>query len=256
MLGLNSATQTKAMHGLVGYMSQQFTLYNDLTAAENIRFYGQVYGLSSGDLRRRQAEILHMAGPGRARERADRRACPAAGSSAWRWAAPSCTVRGSSSWTSRPPAWTRSAAASSGTLIYDMARDGVTVLVTTHYMDEAELCQRIGFISQGRLVALDTPARLKQTQMRGEVLEIARVGPRRGDARVEGCPGERPGAPRRGGAVRRADPCRRAQRADAYRETVRSILAVAGVEVRSIEWIAPTLEDVFISSVKGTTSNA
>ncbi len=62
VLGFNSATQTKAMHGVVGYMSQQFTLYSELTAAENIRFYGTVYGLSSADLRTRQAEIIHMAG--------------------------------------------------------------------------------------------------------------------------------------------------------------------------------------------------
>jgi ABC-2 type transport system ATP-binding protein len=51
------------------------------------------------------------------------------------------------------------------TLIYGMAKEGVTVLVTTHFMDEAELCQRVGFITQGRLVAIDTPGRLKQTQM-------------------------------------------------------------------------------------------
>ena len=62
VLGFNSATQTKAMRAVVGYMSQQFTLYNDLTAAENIRFYGMVYGLSRQELRRRQAEIIQMAG--------------------------------------------------------------------------------------------------------------------------------------------------------------------------------------------------
>src|SRR5512138_263062 len=53
VLGLDSARQTKAMHARVGYMSQQFTLYTDLTAAENIRFYGRVYGLSNGDLKKR-----------------------------------------------------------------------------------------------------------------------------------------------------------------------------------------------------------
>ena len=62
VLGLNSATQTKAMHAVVGYMSQLFTLYGDLTAAENIRFYGMVYGLSNVELKQRQVEIIHMAG--------------------------------------------------------------------------------------------------------------------------------------------------------------------------------------------------
>ena len=64
-------------------------------------------------------------------------------------------------------------------LIYAMANIGVTVLVTTHYMDEAELCQRVGFISQGRLMALDTPARLKVDQMRGQVLEINTPPPKK-----------------------------------------------------------------------------
>ena len=61
MLGYIPATQTKAMQAHVGYMSQQFTLYNDLTARENIRFYGKVYGLTREELQR-QAEILQMAG--------------------------------------------------------------------------------------------------------------------------------------------------------------------------------------------------
>src|SRR5512141_2247597 len=58
VLGYDSATQAKSIHARVGYMSQQFTLYNDLTALENIRFYGMVQGLSNGDLRQRQAEII------------------------------------------------------------------------------------------------------------------------------------------------------------------------------------------------------
>jgi ABC-type multidrug transport system ATPase subunit len=89
-------------------MSQQFTLYTDLTASENIRFYDGVHSLTDRDLRQ-------------------------------------CA----------------------------MAHDGVTVLVTTHYMDEAELCRRIGFISQGRLIALDTPERVKETRMARQVLEIS-----------------------------------------------------------------------------------
>src|SRR5512135_1627835 len=62
VLGFDPVTQTKVMQARVGYMSQQFTLYNDLTARENIRFYGMVYGLSRDELRQRQAEIIQMAG--------------------------------------------------------------------------------------------------------------------------------------------------------------------------------------------------
>src|SRR5512147_807806 len=62
VLGYDPAKETKIMQAQVGYMSQQFTLYNELTARENIRFYGQVYGLSSAKLRQREAELLEMAG--------------------------------------------------------------------------------------------------------------------------------------------------------------------------------------------------
>src|SRR5512141_36705 len=62
VLGFDPATQAKIMQAQVGYMSQQFTLYNELTAQENLRFYGQVYGLSTAELNRRQAELLQMAG--------------------------------------------------------------------------------------------------------------------------------------------------------------------------------------------------
>ncbi len=62
VLGFNSATQAKAVHDQIGYMSQQFTLYNDLTAKQNIHFYGMVHGLSDEELCQRQAEIIQMAG--------------------------------------------------------------------------------------------------------------------------------------------------------------------------------------------------
>jgi len=62
VLGFNSATQAKAIHDHIGYMSQQFTLYNDLTPKQNIHFYGMVHGLTNDELKRREAEIIEMAG--------------------------------------------------------------------------------------------------------------------------------------------------------------------------------------------------
>ena len=90
MLGFDSATQAKAMQSPVGYMSQHFTLYNDLTAVENIRFYGRVYGLSDASLRERRPRSSTWPGWRGAKTRSPA-TLPAAGSSAWRWAAPSCT---------------------------------------------------------------------------------------------------------------------------------------------------------------------
>jgi ABC-2 type transport system ATP-binding protein len=134
------------------------------------------------------------------------------------------------------------------TLIYGMARTGVTVLVTTHYMDEAELCQRIGFISQGKLVALDTPARLKQTQMRGDVLEIHAPNPE-GVLRVLKAAQAAGALPLDEVAMYGAQVHAVVPSAAAYRETVQAMLEGQGLAVDGIEWIAPSLEDVFISSV-------
>jgi ABC-2 type transport system ATP-binding protein len=134
-------------------------------------------------------------------------------------------------------------------LIYGMAKEGVTVLVTTHYMDEAELCQRVGFISQGRLVALDTPAQLKQTQMRGQVLEIATSNADQA-MRILKAAQARGQIPLDEVALYGAQIHAIVPSAQEYKEAIRAALSAEGVEAHSIEWIAPTLEDVFISSVK------
>ncbi|HVO43078.1 MAG TPA: ABC transporter ATP-binding protein [Aggregatilineales bacterium] len=247
VLGLNSATQTKAVHASVGYMSQQFTLYTDLTAAENIRFYGGVHGMSSSALRQREAEIIHMAGlEGR------EKALTSTLSGGWKQRlALGCAIvhRPRVVFLDEPTAGVDPISRREfWELIYAMSNEGVTVLVTTHYMDEAELCQRIGFISQGRLVALDSPARLKQTQMRGQVLEISTPDADRTlrtlrAARQEGRMALEEVA-LYGAQIHAVVPD-----ASQYREIIRGLLTAEGIPVNAIEWIAPTLEDVFISSV-------
>ncbi len=252
VLGFDSATQTKELHGVVGYMSQQFTLYNDLTAGENIRFYGMVYGLSNSALRQRQAEILQMAGlEGR------EQAITGSLSGGWKQRlALGCAIvhRPAVVFLDEPTAGVDPISRREfWKLIYGMAKDGVTVLVTTHYMDEAELCQRVGFISLGRLVALDTPAGLKQTQMRGEVLELQVANPDRALRLLKAAQraGELPleEAALYGAQIHVVTPSAAASR-EPVRAAIQKRLEAEGVAVRSIQWIAPTLEDVFISSVK------
>ncbi len=247
VLGLDSATQTKAMHGVVGYMSQQFTLYNDLTAAENIRFYGMVYGLGSRELRQRQAEIIHMAGlDGRENMLTSNL------SGGWKQRlALGCAIvhRPQVVFLDEPTAGVDPISRRDfWTLIYEMVKGGVTVLVTTHYMDEAELCQRIGFISQGRLVALDTPDQLKQTQMRGQVLELNVSNP---DVAVRILKSVQQSGqiPIDEVALYGAQIHAVVPSAKTYQEAIRTLLTGQGIQVHSIEWVAPTLEDVFISSV-------
>ncbi len=253
VLGYDSATQAQAMRAAVGYMSQQFTLYNDLTAAENIRFYGMVYGLDSRELRRRQAELVEMAG-------LEGREKMLTGSLSGGWKqrlALGCAIvhRPQVVFLDEPTAGVDPISRREfWALIYRMAKEGVTVLVTTHYMDEAELCQRVGFISQGRLVALGTPDELKRTQMRGAVLEINTSNP---DAAMRILKGalENRELPLDEVALYGAQIHAVLSRSEAYRESIRDRLIAQGVQVRSIDWIAPTLEDVFISSVTAPNDN-
>jgi len=247
VLGFNSATQTKAIHARVGYMSQAFTLYNDLTARENIRFYGMVYGLSSKDLGQRQTEIIRMAGlSGR------ENVLTGTLSGGWKQRlALGCAIvhRPKVVFLDEPTAGVDPISRREfWELIYAMAKDGITVLVTTHYMDEAELCKRVGFISQGRLVAVNSPRQLKQTQMRGQVLEISLPRPDQAMRRLK--------AAQQSGEVALDEVALYGAQihavvpdAERYKNVIRSLLEAEKIPVTGIEWIAPTLEDVFISAV-------
>ncbi len=248
VLGYNPATQTKSMQALVGYMSQLFTLYNDLTARENIRFYGLAYGLSRKQLRHRQAQILEMAGlVGREHTLTSNL------SGGWKQRlALGCAIvheprvvfldepTAGVDPISRREFWG---------LIYAMAKKGVTVLVTTHYMDEAELCQRVGFISQGKLIALDTPDQLKQSQMRGHVLEINTADADRAMRALKATQ-DAGRLPFEEVALYGAQIHVVVPDAETFKAPIWALLNDEGIDVHSIEWIAPTLEDVFISAVK------
>jgi ABC-2 type transport system ATP-binding protein len=228
-------------------MSQLFTLYSDLTASENIRFYGQAYGLRGRTLQRRHDEIIHMAGlHGRAHELTRNL------SGGWKQRlALGCAIvhRPQVLFLDEPTAgvdpinrrkfWE---------LIYAMAQQGVAVLVTTHYMDEAELCQRVGFLSRGRLIALDTPDQLKRTHMRGHVLEIDCRNSERA-VRLLRAAQEDGRLPFDEIALYGAQIHAVVPNASTWQEPVHTFLVEHGIDVRAIEWIAPTLEDVFISSV-------
>ncbi len=254
VLGYDPATQTKTMQARVGYMSQQFTLYNDLTARENIRFYGMVYGLSRDELRQRQAEIIQMAGL-EGRENALTRTL----SGGWKQRlALGCAIvhRPKVVFLDEPTAGVDPISRREfWGLIYAMTRSGVTVLVTTHYMDEAELCQRVGFISQGRLVALDSPGRLKQTRMRGQVLEVNTSTPDLA-MRVLKAAQQKGEIPLDEVALYGAQIHAVVPNAQLYKEAIRGLLNAEHIQVTSLEWIAPTLEDVFISAVTGAAAKS
>ncbi|MGB8212481.1 MAG: ABC transporter ATP-binding protein [Anaerolineales bacterium] len=248
VLGFDPVTQTKLMQAHVGYMSQLFTLYNDLTARENIHFYGRVYGLRRDALAQRQREIIQMAG---LEGRED--ALTANLSGGWKQRlALGCAIvhnprvvfldepTAGVDPISRREFWG---------LIYAMANKGTTILVTTHYMDEAELCQRVGFINQGHLAAIGTPDELKQAHMHGQVLEISTPEADRAvrvlkDAQAQGhLPFEEVAL--YGAQIHVVVPD-----AQEFSQPVRELLEKEAIPVSSLEWIMPTLEDVFISNVR------
>jgi ABC-2 type transport system ATP-binding protein len=248
VLGYDPVTQAKTMQAHVGYMSQLFTLYNDLTARENIRFYGLVYGLKRDELARRQEEIIRMAG---LEGREDTLTANLSGGWKQRLALGCAIVHNPKvvfldeptagvDPISRREFWG---------LIYAMAKKGTTVLVTTHYMDEAELCQRVGFISQGRLVAIGTPDELKQTRMHGDVLEINTPDPDRAMRLLKEAQSKK-SLPLEEVALYGAQIHVVVPSAEKFRQPVKKLLKAEAVQVDSLEWIVPTLEDVFISTIR------
>lgn len=248
VLGYNPVTETKTMQAHVGYMSQLFTLYNDLTARENIRFYGKVYGLNRKALAQRQQEIIQMAG---LEGREDMLTANLSGGWKQRLALGCAIVHNPRViFLDEPTAGVDAISRREfWGLIYAMANKGTTILVTTHYMDEAELCQRVGFINQGRLVAAGTPDELKQTHMHGQVLEIDTPDPDRAvrllkEAQTKGS------LPFEEVALYGAQIHVVVPNAEEFRQPIRKLLEKENIPVSSLEWIMPTLEDVFISTVR------
>lgn len=172
VLGLDVAEQAEAIRPRVGYMSQRFALYEDLTVRENLRFYGGLYGLSAAELPARVAATMQRLGLA---DRAETLAAELAGGWRQRLALGIAILhRPELLLLDEPTSGVDPAARRAfWDLIYELAEEGATVLVSTHYMDEAEHCQRLGILRGGRLLAWDSPAALKQGAVRGQVYELA-----------------------------------------------------------------------------------
>ncbi len=169
--GYDINSEPEQVKRTIGYMSQRFSLYEDLTVEENIRFFGSVYNLADDALRRRLEWVVEMAG---LRERKNSLAKELAGG--WRQRlALGCAIlhqpkivfldepTGGVDPISRRNFWE---------LINQLSSEGVTVLVTTHFLDEAEYCNNITLINAGRLIAQGSPKRLKETYITFPMLEV------------------------------------------------------------------------------------
>lgn len=171
VLGFDVAQEAERIRPLVGYMSQKFALYEDLTVRENLVFYAGVYGMRSVAYRPRVKDVLALVGlAGQENERAG----ALAGGWRQRLALGIALVHQPQLlFLDEPTSGVDPEARRAfWDIIYTLAEEGATIFVSTHYMDEAEHCGRLGIMNQGRLLALDSPSVLKRTVVAGTAWDI------------------------------------------------------------------------------------
>ena len=232
VMGLDIVSQSEQIKAKIGYMSQKFSLYDDLTVRENLEFYAGLYSLPASLKNERIAEMIGMAG---LTCRENELTANLSGGWKQRLALGSSILHrpqilfldeptGGVDPKSRRMFWG---------IIYDLAAAGTTVMVTTHFMDEAEHCDEIGFIFEGRLIASDTPSGLKRS-IPGRLLKIRSDDPLGLIAEL----------------ARQGMPI-----LDAYAQGAAVHLQVAEMDLGKYEnlqgkLIQPSLEDVFVHFVK------
>ena len=244
--GFDVGREPEAVREHIGYMSQKFSLYGDMTVRENLRFFGGIYRVRREDFVERMRFAISMAGL-EGRENALVRTL----AGGWKQRlALGCAIL------HRPPVLFLDEPTSGvepearrqfWDLIHELAADRVTILVSTHYMDEAEYCNRVALIDRGKLVAMGTPSELRGHRLSGELYEL-RCAPLGGALKVlAGVPGVIEAAIFGDRLhVVLADGERNAP------ELVR-ILGAHGVQAEPARRITPSLEDVFVQLVaRGT----
>jgi ABC-2 type transport system ATP-binding protein len=239
--GFDIMRESERIKQRIGYMSQLFSLYTDLTVEENIAFFSGLYGVARALKPQRRDWVLAMAGLTDQRRRLTGEL-----SLGWKQRlALGCAVlhepdilfldepTSGVDPISRRNFWD---------LIYAMAAQGTTVFVTTHYMEEAEYCHRLALMNRGRLIALDTPARLR-AGMPAPLLEIDTDESPRAVAALTGAPGVID-IGLFGRAVHAL-----VEDAATARAAIPLLLTARGIAVRGIAEIAPSLEDVFVARI-------
>jgi ABC-2 type transport system ATP-binding protein len=239
--GYDIMKESEEIKKTIGYMSQKFSLYDDLTVEENISFFSGIYGVSNSRKKERMEWVLEMAG---LKDRKDAITRTLPGGFKQRLAL-GCAVL------HEPPIIFLDEPTSGvdpisrrnfWNLIYDMSKAGTTIFVTTHYMDEADYCDRLALIYRGKIIAEGTPNELRREYMKQNVLEIEvdrfveamEILQREGiEAAIFGNLLHAVVADARSGIPR-----------------VKRILESSNIRVAGIEKIPPSLEDVFVTLIE------
>ena len=248
VLGTHMSKGSRSLRPRMGYMSQKFSLYDDLTVVENLKFYGRTYGLKGEKLNERIDFVVRMANlEGRERERAKNL------SGGWRQRLalgaailhepdlifldePTAGVDP----VSRRAFWD---------LLYDITATGVTIFVTTHYMDEAEHCEELAFIHNGHIIAQGSPEYIKKTMMTGEVIELSPSNPGEAMSILNNAQQDKEleadEVALYGAQIHVVSP-----EAKNLIYPIKKLLKKKNVDAGNIQIIAPSLEDVFISCIR------
>jgi ABC-2 type transport system ATP-binding protein len=248
VLGLDVAHDAREVKRRIGYMSQRFSLYGDLTVEENLRFWGGTYGLFGARMAERERWAVATAGLAE-RRRTLVRSLP--GGFRQRLALVAALLHeppivfldeptGGVDPEARRRFWD---------LIEELAGSGTTVFVTTHYMDEAERCHRVALMHAGRLLALDSVPALKEVFPRGTVVEVTCSLPAKAMAKLERLPGVSEVAlfgDRLHVVLANAE----------IAASLQDNLSAVGCEDATVREIVPSLEDVFIRLIAGAEAGA
>lgn len=240
VLGFDIRKDAEDIKKNIGYMSQKFSLYDDLTATENLNFYASIYGVPANDRRKRIQDLIDQSGL-----RGVENELTSSLSGAWRQRlALACAIA------HKPPMLFLDEATAGvdplsrrefWDLIYEMASEGTSILATTHYMDEAEYCNTIGMMYQSQMIALASPDRLKD-DMPGVLVQISCDQPLRAEEIAEKIPGVLDAAVH---GVR----VHVTLKSEDTLPGLTQALKAAGIQIVDLETIQPSLEDVFINMV-------
>jgi len=241
--GYNVSTEAELVRQNIGYMSQKFSLYDDLKVEENIDFFAGVYGVPRERRRERKEYVLRMAGL--TERRGDMTRLLAGG---WKQRlALGCAILHEPSilFLDEPTSGVDPIARRGfWDLIYELSKAGHTVFVSTHYMDEAEYCHRLALMYRGRIIALGAPEQLKRERQTHALLRLDTSDPLETMRALEGRQGIFDVAVFGGGLHVSVG------EAGAAMDEIRSALVERKVEIRRLEPIQPSMEDLFVGLIE------